>query len=95
MSTRRHATALVVATLAGTLALGACGAPKSSEEAPRGNGAAAVASRADAARLSELRLRYPTAGTEVPPADLVRSDASGHRKHAPLTQPTTLHRHAQ
>jgi hypothetical protein len=79
-TTRRTVTSSVVAMLAGTLALGACGEAQTTDDAgPRleQSEAQAAAAKAAAARataeaelLRQVRKTSPTAGMEVPPASL-------------------------
>lgn len=94
MSTHRHVTAGIVATLLlGTLLLGACGEQERADTEPGPDQpvsqlnaeaaeveAAREAARAKAIRLGQLRQQFPTAGLEVPPADLVRQDRSAAPK---------------
>lgn len=78
-TTRRTIATSVVAMLAGTLALGACGEGQTNDDASPQLDQAAVEAAADAAavraqaqaqQLKEVRQTSPTAGMEVPPATL-------------------------
>ena len=97
MNTRRQGKALAATALVGCLTLGACGPQRATSEGAVDDGPAVA--EADqgyqAEQVGELRLRYPTAGDEVPPADLLRESAPAPGVDAPRTRPTTLHRHVE
>lgn len=99
-----RATAMV-ALLAGTLALGACGDVTSTDdvtarpqadvvrEQAAGAGAGAVSANDQALRLQRIRSSYPTAGLEVPPASLTaqpRATQAPTSVSAPHPSVTTL-----